>query len=315
MPSISNLDPNTLLTLGVVCSLLGAIHLFARRFRFILLAALVSAAAFLPWVIVEFVLDLPINMRWYLTVAIALPIVFLVGHSTVLSSLAARSAIGLRRPAFIGGTLVALGLFGIGYASYRSEPTDTDLAEFGTELEPESPRSYVPAEGLSAVTDRGTAIPMLRLANADSRNLEIKDRQLAQSKGHQDYLIRTSGPSNHCNCHGWVFTGGLCWIASDSVDSILLENEYELIATPAAGDIVVYRNNLAKVSHSGIVRAVWPDGRVLVESKWGVFGSFVHFVDHSVYPGTWSFYHSKRTGHILRGLPNSLDGTRSSGLN
>ena len=86
-----------------------------------------------------------------------------------------------------------------------------------------------------------------------------------------------------------------------------MENGYQQVETPASGDVVVYRDDSGKPIHSGLVRSVWSEGRILVESKWGPLGSFVHFVEQTVYTNQWTFHRTQRPSHILRGLPQSSD--------
>src|SRR5207248_516297 len=45
------------------------------------------------------------------------------------------------------------------------------------------------------------------------------------------------------------------------------------------------------------------DGVVLVESKWGQLGRYIHTcADHIYGDNTCTYYRSSRTGHVLRGL-------------
>ena len=74
------------------------------------------------------------------------------------------------------------------------------------------------------------------------------------------------------------------------------------MTAPQAGDLVVYRDGGGQVSHTGIVYSAVPGGLVLVESKWGKGGRFIHPVDAQPYPGPWTYYRADRPGHLLRGL-------------
>src|SRR5262249_49733975 len=112
-------------------------------------------------------------------------------------------------------------------------------------------------------------------------------------------------------CHGWVFAMGQAWISGAAVDTILDDNGYASVDDPAVGDLVVYRDGTGKVLHSGIVRGVAGDERILVESKWGALGIYVHAAGHTGYADNFKFYRSKRQGHLLRGLSRPPSGSLS----
>lgn len=117
-------------------------------------------------------------------------------------------------------------------------------------------------------------------------------------------VTRTADPTFETNCHGWVFTGGRYWLLSEEVQQILDDNGYESVTTPRAGDLIVYRDSVSNdVVHTGIVCSVTADGKVLVESKWGKMGRFLHHPEDQKYSTTWQFQRSLRPGHLLRNLP------------
>jgi hypothetical protein len=117
--------------------------------------------------------------------------------------------------------------------------------------------------------------------------------------------IRTGEPDDLSNCHGWVFAGGRYLLLGHKVDVILSDNGYEAVAAPAAGDVCVYRGPDGQVTHTGLVRAVLDDGTVLVESKWGRLGVYLHGVGESCYGTQFTYHRTARGGHLLSGL----DGT------
>jgi hypothetical protein len=112
--------------------------------------------------------------------------------------------------------------------------------------------------------------------------------------------IRTSAPDSTSNCHGWVFTGGRFYVRPESVPIILEDNGYEFVTQPRSGDAVIYRNVAGRIIHSGIVR-VCDDDVILVESKWGALGRYLHSPADQVYATKWAFYRSPRSGHIVMG--------------
>jgi hypothetical protein len=101
------------------------------------------------------------------------------------------------------------------------------------------------------------------------------------------------------NCHGWVFTGGRYWVSGEQVPDILEDNGYAIVSQPRPGDVIVYRTG-DKVVHTGIVRAADEFG-VLVESKWGKRGRFIHPPETQDYSADFAYYRSPRTGHLLLG--------------
>ena len=114
--------------------------------------------------------------------------------------------------------------------------------------------------------------------------------------------IRTGPPSEDYNCHGWVFAAGSFWVRGCDVPAILEDNGYLLVCEPEVGDIIVYHDKSDTVTHSGVVRAVTEEGTVLVESKWGWLGRFLHMPQDTFYGDHWAYYHTDRPGHRLAGV-------------
>ena len=292
--------------MGITLCAVSALLIFGRNLRIRMFAGAFAAACTIPAVAVYFVVDLPIDFRWQALIAIASGILAALVRSSDLTSALAKSASFLRKPVISGGLVLFAGIGVVAYACYQSEPASADdWEQMARDLESETARDYQPAEGLQATTDLGNQVLLLRITNAKAEALTRSDERLLQNQAHRDYLIRVAGPSAQTNCHGWVFTGGLCWIRPEAVEVILVENAYQQVEVPVAGDVVVYRDELGKITHTGIVRAVWSEGRILVESKWGTLGAFIHFVERSVYSGHWTFHHAQRPAHLLRGLPES----------
>ena len=104
-------------------------------------------------------------------------------------------------------------------------------------------------------------------------------------------------------CHDWVFTGGRYTLTGDP-QAILEDNGYAEVQLPRAGDLAVYRDQSSgTLMHTGVVRSVGEGGAVLVESKWAWMGRYLHPAGVYCYPGAvCTFYHSARSGHLLRGL-------------
>ena len=99
-----------------------------------------------------------------------------------------------------------------------------------------------------------------------------------------------------------MFTGGRFWIRPNAVPAILDENGYKPVAEPVPGDLIVYWDAHGWPLHCGLVRSGAKEGRVLVESKWGHGGQFVHSPEDQTYSTSFTFLRSRRQGHLLKGL-------------
>jgi hypothetical protein len=154
---------------------------------------------------------------------------------------------------------------------------------------------------LHAVTDAGHRIPLLR-ASASYVPEEFDVEKLFLHKQGYDVKLIQTGPGDVThNCHGWVFAGGKGWIRGAYIDQILHDNRYQAVSRPAPGDIAIYRGADGVVSHTALVRAVGEDGQVLLESKWGKIGRFIHRdTEHAFARDSCTYYRSPRSSHVLR---------------
>jgi hypothetical protein len=160
-------------------------------------------------------------------------------------------------------------------------------------------------------TDRGRPVPIHQIVGRQKESLlaELWEPQLRvlDSFELQNQTIYVTQGWQECNCHGFVFTGGQFWIEGKSVDMILEDNGYEAVNDPRPGDVIVYRDRDDDVSHTGLVRGLASNGVVLVESKWGKYGRFVHRHDRHPYAdGQIEFYRTGRPGHLLQGTSPGL---------
>ena len=126
--------------------------------------------------------------------------------------------------------------------------------------------------------------------------VQNKEGQISQALAVR--LIQTAPPSAETNCHGWVFCDGRFCLEDYDVDRILRDNDYHIVSQPQPGDLIVYRAYSDDVTHTGIVRLV-QDDRVLVESKWGRLGRYLHAPGDQIYSERWAFYHTSRPSHLL----------------
>lgn len=179
----------------------------------------------------------------------------------------------------------------------------------------------VEVSDMCAFTDAGHSITLKtsmapNAGRLDPANLRAQYEVLARNNL-RDQVIHIPVGWQNSNCHGWVFTSGQYWVGGDQVDTILHDNQYRPVFTPRSGDLTVYRSEEGTVTHTGIVRYVSPDGAtILVESKWGNLGRFIHPHDTHCYGiDACSFYRSERSGHRLHGLPSLSPTTPAEPMN
>jgi hypothetical protein len=154
-----------------------------------------------------------------------------------------------------------------------------------------------------ATTDRGRALPLYTPVAADleGTDLSLQESYLVRERSQGLHLLRTGPVDYHCNCHGWTFGNGHSWIKGEEVKQILDDNGYRQVSVPRVQDLIVYLDAEHEVRHSGVVCAVH-DGLVLVESKWGCVGRYIHAAGDQPYGLDYVYYHSPRAGHHLHGL-------------
>jgi hypothetical protein len=121
-------------------------------------------------------------------------------------------------------------------------------------------------------------------------DLEVGTAELLEARLGEG-AVQTGAPDDQVNCHGWTFAGGRRSLNSDDVARILEQDDWQAVEDPAAGDVVVYHDDYGGVFHSGRVKARRSDGVVLVESKWGELGRFVHPVGVERFPSKHTYYH------------------------
>jgi len=197
----------------------------------------------------------------------------------------------------VGGLVMVLAAF---HSFERADEINTEntIAALDISLDrvPSAPATWV-----KATTDLGTAILLEEPMGQNPANLLATEAKTLHDASLNEYVIRRGVANNHCNCHGWVFTGGKFLLSGDEIEVILKENGYHEVREVHIGDVVLYRQN-GGVSHTGLVRYVAEGQPVLVESKWGNLGVFLHPVDKSVYGTEFTFHRSGRAGHALTGL-------------
>jgi hypothetical protein len=176
------------------------------------------------------------------------------------------------------------------------EPT-APLTAVDVSLDPERLQE---SSSVHAFTDQGRPVPLYRMQEAASEegSQPLDDASIARQRVAQ--LIRTAPPELVYNCHGWVFAAGRHWLRGRDVDNILEDNGYHAVPVPQVGDVIVYRDSHGLVLHSGLVRVAQMD-LVLVESKWGHMGRYLHLPQDQGYGTQFTYYHTDRKGHAIQG--------------
>ena len=287
--------------LGVVAFLVGFIGLVFRpksagvrnSLFFVLATATVAAWWMLPSVESHLFTLVPILELSFLSLLLQPSVVemFCSGLRRVQTY---RRPLGWGSLAVVGGWMVGSVLWEIEKQDRTNDFNPEDLVST-VELEPIE---------LVAYTDQGRTIPLSKCSNIQTNEeMKRKEQIFLTNSQHRDHIIRVGEADMRYNCHGWVFTGGRHWLSPLAVDTLLEDDGYREMSTPQPGDVAIYRLETGGISHTGLVRAVLPDGIVLVESKWGQMGRFLHRADQHPYQGLCTYYRSERVGH----LPHSLE--------
>ncbi|NBO90906.1 MAG: hypothetical protein EBV06_01095 [Planctomycetia bacterium] len=164
--------------------------------------------------------------------------------------------------------------------------------------------------GPAARTDLGRLIPLWK-PTSDSAEAahSFSEADYLRRMHFEAHVIQISGLDDDYNCHGWVFTGGKYWVRGAWVETILLDNGYRETKKPAIGDLCIYRDSSGEVSHSAIVCGLGANGMILLESKWGQLGRYIHSANQYHAYATYkpTYYRSKRKTHILQGIEKADD--------
>jgi hypothetical protein len=158
------------------------------------------------------------------------------------------------------------------------------------------------ASGVAASTDAGRPVALLEptVTRSAGEARAAESRTLA-NLGAAQRMIRLQPATDVCNCYGWVFAGGRYWIGPDDVEHILTDNGYGLVSDPRPGDVAIYRDG-GTIVHTGVVRSGGAGTPVLVESKWGWMGVFLHRPEDTCYGLHYTFYRGPREAHTIAGL-------------
>lgn len=151
-----------------------------------------------------------------------------------------------------------------------------------------------------ALTDRNRPIRVYRMAEEGS---EALDENEATVVNFMESTIQRGPADPAANCHGWVFLDSQFLIPGEAVQQILDDNGYELTDEPKAGDVIIYRSDNRDIVHSGLVRGVLNDGTIIIESKWGIEGTFLHDPEGTPYSTLFEYYRSPRPDNRVKVVP------------
>lgn len=165
-----------------------------------------------------------------------------------------------------------------------------------------------PVTEMAALTDKGAPVPLSAVTN-DLPTNDVDTHLLRDARfAKLNLRVMQIAPATcRANCHGWVFTGGQFVLNGDMVDRILTDNGYVSVDVPRPGDLIIYRDSYDAIMHTGLVRLV-DNSLVLIESKFGNHGCYLHQPQHSIYSDCYQYYRSARAGgHLLSLKSHSRD--------
>lgn len=151
-----------------------------------------------------------------------------------------------------------------------------------------------------ALTDRNHPIKVYRLEQEGTTSTDVEFPESVAYTEYSGNMIQRAPAGPLANCHGWLFLDGQYLISGEAVQRILDDNEYEVVDQPLAGDVIIYRDTGRDIVHSGLVRGVLNDGTVIIESKWGTEGVFLHSPTDTPYSDMFEYYRSPRPTHRVK---------------
>jgi hypothetical protein len=221
----------------------------------------------------------------------------------------ATSAAQTKRGRVVLATVIAGSFIGASLGYLKSLEADDltsfgDSSNFSNDLHDQNGIAASETES-PLYTDRGQKIAIRKMFTSGSLEPAVVERQTAMLQRFRlrEQVIQIPAGWQPCNCHGFTFSDGQYWIPGEEVPKILKDNGYVPMHAPKPGDVAVYRNSADEVMHTGIVHSVNAD-LILVESKWGRMGRFIHPHNRHCYlETTCTFYRSRRAGNTVQGVP------------
>ncbi len=198
--------------------------------------------------------------------------------------------------------LLLLPMISTGWSLQRLNLRNSYDQQFG--INDTFPGTIVPEVSNIGITDKGRVIRLYRLQGDDQAFQEFAQHSFDRFASYRQSMILRHDADKMANCHGWVFTDGHFLLRGDEVASILEDNGYEETQTPGPGDIVIYRDELDGIRHTGLVQGLLKDGTVIIESKWGIDQRFLHRPEDQPYSKHFKYYHTRRPDHFIPIRPN-----------
>jgi hypothetical protein len=277
-----------LIGLVLVCSLVGVLQLLSRSSRTLSIPALLLGA----WGAAGLLFFRSEPAYWLPALALAgiVLLLWVLRRDRFRAFLANPVLQGLFLFLAGPGVLLAVATFSKQVPDFKPAIKASDVVPYALTL----PETELP------VTDKGRRVPLYTAQDGgpDVRLEPEAIRHYAETVS----VIRTGKADLTYNCHGWVFTGGKGLIGPEGVAMILHDNGYREVDQPHVDDLIVYYEG-SEILHTGVVRAAHPHGFVLVESKWGWEGRFIHAPENQPCGQEFRYYHSSRAGHHLLNLP------------
>lgn len=305
-------DVVTLLVIGASAIFLGALGLVGRAIPFsraLTRAGIATVFGLVAFSAVAAGLDWP-RYSW------VTPLVWagVCGGLTVAQSPAARSALArlsdwAETSSLHWRVLLLAGLALVLWYAHRamsSSPAPANPVEDSPALRARAMASLRPELDWVALTDRGRQVRLFHMPESaiSPQLLQTMEAEVIADFGRDLRLIRTLPADHRANCHGWIFAERRWWILGDDIDAVVQDNGYERVFEPRIGDLVMYREGANPATHTGVVFAAPKNGIVLVESKWGALGSYLHVPDVQPCGGFPEYYRSPRPGHRLNIVPS-----------
>lgn len=283
--------------LGIVCPVLGLCALLSQssKSNYLLLAALALAALVAGAVVVADWESNPWPFMVFAAACMALAVPRVPGVGRWLTT----STAWLVHSAAAPFLLLLLGGPAVTFLWLVATPSDRPTPQAGkqTRLAERGPPELAPYEK-TALTDKGRLVPLYRPLHPSPPELVAEEEELV-AEHLAGQVLGTAPAGSEYNCHGWIFTGGRYWVQPEDVEHILKDNGYRPVKRPRPGDLIIYRDDTGEIVHSGLVRAEAP---VLIESKWGDGGRYVHTPEGQVFAPHFRYFRSARVGHFLDGL-------------
>lgn len=204
------------------------------------------------------------------------------------------------------GQAVLLLVVGIGLSIWGLCALDNnlnnELLDTETQLEMMVAAIELRPASQEAQTDAGRPVPLF-LPDAGDDTASFSEESYMRRRHLDQHIIQTGPVDLGYNCHGWVFAGGKFWVRGASVPKILEDNGYKAVSRPRPGDVAIFVDKKGEVMHTALVRGRGASGAILLESKWGKLGRYIHTADRHLYSGhTITYYHTARGSHLLHGL-------------